>query len=63
MSEGIFQWSLIGLTILVIGWMVAGIILGIMAWGWVVVIGILVEMVIGGALIYYWGKGYMQRRA
>jgi uncharacterized membrane-anchored protein len=62
MSDNVFQWSLIGLTIAVIGWIVGGIVNHVLPTGAVVVIGIVAEIVIGGALLYFWGKGYMERK-
>ena len=62
MSDNVFQWSLIGLTIAVIAWIVGGIVGNVLATGGVVVIGIVAEIVIGGALLYFWGKSYMKRK-
>ena len=61
MSDKTFEWSLTTLSILAILWMVLGSIflywvLGIAA---VIIIGLVVWIVGGGALLYYWGKDYM----
>ena len=63
MSDKTFEWSLTTLSILAILWMVLGSIflswvLGIAA---VIIIGLVVWIVGGGALLYYWGKDYMAR--
>ncbi len=60
MSDKTFEWSLTSLSILAILWMVLGSIflLGI---GWVIVTGLLVWIVGGGALLHFWGKDYMSR--
>ena len=61
MSDQIFKRSLSGLTLLVLLWIILGGVFGVMAWGWVVVIGLVVEIVGGGLLLHYWGKSYMAR--
>jgi len=55
MSDNVFQWSVIGLTIAVIGWIAGGIIGDVLPAAAVVVIGIVVEIVIGGTLLHFWG--------
>jgi len=62
MSDNVFQGSLIGLTIVVIGWIAGGIVGHVLATGGVIIIGIVAEIVIGGALLHFWGKGYMKRK-
>ncbi len=60
MSDKNFEWSLTALSILAILWMVLGsvfvfnVILAI-------IIGLIVWVVGGGTLLYYWGKNYMSR--
>ena len=61
MSDKTFERSLTGLTALVLLWIILGIVFGVMAWGWVVIIGLLVEIVAGGFLLHRWGKAYMER--
>jgi len=61
MSDKIFERSLIGLTILVLLWIILGIIFGVIGWGWVVLIGFVIEIAGGGLLLRYWGKSYMAR--
>ena len=60
MSDKTFEWSLTGLTALVLLWMILGSIF-VMAWGWAVLIGLVVGIVGGGFLLRYWGKSYMER--
>lgn len=61
MSDTTFERSLIALTCLVVAWIVLGIVLGLLSAAWVVIIGLVVEIVGGGILLYYWGKSYMSR--
>ena len=60
MSDKAFERSLIGLTAVVLLWIILGIVFG-MAWGLVVLIGLAVEIVAGGYLLRRWGKAYMER--
>ncbi len=60
MSDKAFETSLTVLTALVLLWIILGIIFG-MAWGWVVLIGLTVEIVAGGYLLRRWGRAYMER--
>ena len=62
MSDKIFERSLSGLTLLVLLWIIMGIIFNAVGWGWVIVIGLLVEIVGGGLLLHYWGQSYMARQ-
>jgi len=62
MSDGVLQWSIIGLTILVIGWIVGGIIGHVLPIAAVVIIAIVAEIVIAGVLLHFWGKSYMRRK-
>jgi len=41
--------------------MLLGSIFGILEVAWVIIIGLLVWVVGGGALLYTWGKNYMSR--
>lgn len=62
MSDTTFERSLIALSVLVLIWIVFGILF---LWWWsvagVVIIGLIVEIIGGGALLYFWGKNYMAR--
>ena len=61
MSDKTFEWSLISLSIIAILWMVLGGIFGVMGVASVIIIGLIVWIVGGGALLYYWGKSYLDR--
>lgn len=61
MSDKTFEWSLTSLTILAVLWMVLGSIFRVLSVGWAIVIGLVVWIVVGGALLYFWGKDYMSR--
>lgn len=61
MSDRLFERSLSGLTLLVLIWIILGIVFRVLPWGWVLVIGFVVEIGGGGTLLYYWGKSYMAR--
>ncbi len=61
MSDKTFERSAIILTALVVLWIALGIVFGAMDWGWVVVVGIIVEVIGIGVLLYYWGRHYMAR--
>ena len=61
MSDKAFETSLTALTALVLLWIILGIVFGIMAWGWVVLLGLVVEIFAGGYLLRRWGKDYMER--
>lgn len=61
MSDKLFEWSLSSLSILAILWMVLGSIFGVMGITAVIVLGLVVWIAGGGALLYYWGKDYMAR--
>ena len=61
MSDKTFEWSLTSVSILAVLWMVLGSIFGIMSIALVVIVGLVVWIAGGGALLYYWGKDYMTR--
>jgi len=61
MRDKTFERSLTGLTALVLLWIILGIVFGVMAWVWVVLTGLVVEMVAGGFLLHRWGRAYMER--
>ena len=68
MSDKTFELSLTLLTVLVVLWIILGIVFRIQGWfpigvGWVILIGLAVELVGGGFLLHYWGKSYMERQA
>ena len=61
MSDKTFEWSLTALFILCILWMIAGSIFTTLGIVWSIVTGLLVLIVGGGTLLYFWGKSYMAR--
>jgi len=66
MRDKIFEGSLIALSVCVLLWIVLGIIFRVMDFRGlgiapVIIIGLVVEIVGGGALLYFWGKDYMSR--
>jgi hypothetical protein len=61
MSDKTFEWSLTALSIVAILWMIVGSIFLVTGVFWSILIGLIVWIVGGGALLYYWGKDYMSR--
>ena len=66
MRDKIFERSLITLSVCVLLWIVLGIIFRVMGFRGlgiapVIIIGLVVEIVGGGALLHFWGKDYMSR--
>ena len=61
MNDRLFERSVIGLTALVVLWIILGLVFGVMGWLPVVLIGIVVEIVGGGFLLHRWGKSYMEK--
>jgi len=61
MSDKAFETSLTGLTAAVVLWIILGVVFGVLTWGWVVVVGLIIEIVGGGFLLHYWGKTYMAK--
>jgi hypothetical protein len=61
MSDKTFEVSLTTLTALVLVWIILGIVFNVLAWGWVVFFGLVVELGLGGFLLRRWGKAYMER--
>lgn len=66
MSERTFEVSLTTLAALVLIFIIASIILPMLGMvfipvGWAVLIGLVVLIFGGGALLYFWGKDYMSR--
>ena len=61
MSDKVFEWSLTSLSVAALLWMILGSIFGILGTAWVIIIGLVVWIVGGGTLLYFWGKDYMSR--
>lgn len=72
MSDRIFEASVVTLFWLVAAWIIAGISMAVAGIRWAnlelptlifltVIIGLVVLVLGGGALLYFWGKNYMSR--
>jgi hypothetical protein len=61
MGDKAFKYSLIALTSLVVMWIVLGLIMGSLSAVLLIIIGLIVEVVGGSILLYFWGKSYMSR--
>lgn len=61
MTDKAFEWSLTSLSIIALLWMVLGSVFGVLSIAGVIIIGLVVWIVGGGALLYVWGKDYMSR--
>ena len=61
MSDQVFERSMTAISVMVILWMLLGSIAGILGVTWVIIIGLVVWVTGGGALLYFWGKNYMSR--
>jgi putative exporter of polyketide antibiotics len=72
MSDRIFEASVVTLFWLVAAWVIAGISMAIAGLRWAnldlaplifltLIIGLVVLISGGGALLYFWGKNYMSR--
>jgi hypothetical protein len=60
MSDKLFELSLATLSIVAIIWMILGSIF-IMSATWAIIIGLIIWLAGGGALLHFWGKNYMSR--
>jgi hypothetical protein len=60
MSDRTFEWTLTAFSILTILWMVLGSIF-LLEPAAAIIIGFIVWIAGGGALLYYWGKAYMNK--
>jgi len=61
MSDQVFERSMTAVSVMAILWMLLGSIAGILGVAWVIIIGVVVWVTGGGALLYFWGKNYMSR--
>lgn len=61
MSDKTFEWSLTALSLIALLWIVLGGTLGILSITWVIITGLVVWIMGGGTLLYFWGKNYMSR--
>lgn len=61
MSDRAFEWGMIGLTIVVIAWIVCSIIFLHLHLAWAIISGLVIEIGLGVYLLLRWGKSYMER--
>lgn len=61
MTDEVFKRSLSALTIVAVLLVVAFLVTGWLGAFWAVVVGLFVETIGGGALVFFWGKDYMSR--
>jgi len=61
MSDRIFERSLIALSAAAVLWMLLGSIFSVLGVPWVIIIGLVVWIGGGLALLYFWGRSYMSR--
>lgn len=72
MSDKTFEVSLTTLTWVIVALVIVGIVAGILGMPWLyvdlgtlifltILIGLVVLIVAGGTLLYFWGKNYMSR--
>jgi hypothetical protein len=61
MSDRVFERSLTAVTGLVLAWIVLGLVFRLLAPFFVILTGVIFEVVVGGILLHFWGKSYMSR--
>jgi len=61
MSDKTFEFSLVALSFIAPLWIVLGGIFGVLSIIWVIITGLVVWIIGGGTLLYFWGKNYMSR--
>jgi hypothetical protein len=61
MNDKTFEWSLTALSIIAVLWMVVGSIFTVLGIFGSIILGLVVWIVGGGTLLYFWGKDYMSR--
>lgn len=61
MSDRSMEWSLSGLAVLVIVWIVCSAVLLGLWWLWAILTGLAIQIVAGGLIVRAWGKNYMAR--
>jgi len=61
MSDKTFELSLIVLSLIALLWIVLGGIFGLLGITWVIITSLVVWIIGGGTLLYFWGKNYMSR--
>lgn len=61
MSDKAFERSMTVLSILVVIWIVVAIAFSLLDPFWTIISGLVIEIIAGGALLYFWGKSFMER--
>jgi len=61
MSDKTFELSLIALSLVALLWIALGGIFGLLGITWVIITGLVIWIIGGGTLLYFWGKNYMSR--
>ncbi|MBM3166273.1 MAG: hypothetical protein FJZ83_02105 [Chloroflexi bacterium] len=61
MNDKTFEWSFTALSIIAVLWMIAGSIFTALGIFGSIILGLVVWIVGGGTLLYFWGKDYMSR--
>ncbi len=61
MSDKVFEWSMTGLTLLVIAWVVCSILFLHLPVVWAIISGFVTEVGVGVYLLYRWGQSYLER--
>ena len=61
MSDKTFELSLIALSLIALLWIMLGGIFGILNITWAVITGLVIWIIGGGTLLYFWGRNYMSQ--
>ncbi|UCH51460.1 MAG: hypothetical protein JSV54_01450 [Chloroflexota bacterium] len=61
MSDKTFELSLIALSLIALLWIMLGGIFGILNITWVIITGLVIWIIGGGTLLYFWGRNYMSQ--
>jgi hypothetical protein len=61
MNDTLFRRGLVALTVAVVLFLISSLIFGWLGVFWTLLTSVLLEVVGGGALVYFWGKSYMSR--
>ena len=60
MNDKAFQWSLTGLTVLMVAWIVLGLKIHLLPGLVVIIIAVVVELGLGGYFLRSWGRRYIE---
>ncbi len=61
LSDRLMEWSLSGLAVLVMVWIVCSAVFLGLWWLWAILTGLAIQIVVGGLIVRAWGKSYMAR--